>query len=223
METRYQRNIPSISEAEQETLRQKRVLIVGCGGLGGYLGEYMTRMGVGGITAVDGDVFEESNLNRQLLSSVPQLGHSKAVAAKARAQAVNPGVTFRAVEAFFNRENADALVQGHDLALDALDNISARWLLEDVCARQSVPIVHGAIHGWSAQVLVAMPGGGFLHRLYPKEVPSVDKSSLPFTPPFCAALQAAEAVKLLCGRSSELSGKLLLADLRSLDWNVLDL
>ena len=223
METRYQRNVPAISEAEQEILGQKHVLIVGCGGLGGYLAEYMTRMGVGGITAVDGDVFEESNLNRQLLSSVPQLGHSKALAAKTRAQAVNPDVAFRAVEAFFDRENADALVQGHDLALDALDNIPARWLLEDACARQSVPIVHGAIHGWSAQVLVAQPGSGLLHRLYPKDVPSVDKSSLPFTPPFCAAVQAAEAVKLLCGRSAELSGKLLMADLRSLDWTILDL
>lgn len=223
MEARYQRNIPAISEAEHEILRQKRVLIVGCGGLGGYLVEYMTRLGIGGITAVDGDVFEESNLNRQLLSSVPKLGSSKALAAKARAQAVNPAVAFRAVGAFFNQENADTLVRGHDLALDALDNIPARLLLEDVCTRQSVPIVHGAIHGWSAQVLVAKPGSGLLHRLYPRDVPAVDKSSLPFTPPFCAALQSAEAVKLLCGRSTELSGKLLLADLGSLDWNILDL
>ncbi|MGE4277068.1 MAG: ThiF family adenylyltransferase [Lawsonibacter sp.] len=223
MEARYQRNIPAISEAEQEVLGQKHVLIVGCGGLGGYLVEYMTRMGVGGITAVDGDVFDESNLNRQLLSSVPQLGCSKAFAAKERAQGINPAVAFQAVREFFNRENADALVQGHDLVLDALDNIPARWLLEDVCTRQSVPVVHGAIHGWSAQVLVVEPGSGLLHRLYPKDVPSIDKSSLPFTPPFCAALQAAEAVKLLCGRSTELSGKLLLADLLSLDWNILDL
>ena len=223
MEMRYKRNLPAISEEEQESLKQKRVLIVGCGGLGGYLAEYLTRMGVGGITAVDGDVFEASNLNRQLLSSVPQLGHSKALVAKNRAQAVTPAVAFRAVDQFFSRENADALVQGHDLALDALDNIPARWLLEDTCARQNIPIVHGAIHGWSAQVLVAKPGSGLLHQLYPKDVPSVDKSSLPFTPPFCAALQTSEAVKLLCGRRSDLSGRLLMADLQGLDWDIIDL
>ena len=191
---RYSRNIPSVSEAEQEALARKRVLVAGCGGLGGCLIEYLARMGVGEITAVDGDVFEPSNLNRQLLS-----------------------------QEFLDAHNADGLVRGQDLVLDALDNAGARLILEDACACQGVTIVHGAIQGWFAQAAVAPPGAGVLHRLYASPAAPVEKTSLPFTPAFCAAIQAAEAVKLLCGRPSALEGKLLLADLRRMDWDLLPL
>lgn len=221
MEERYSRNIPAVSAEEQAALARKRVLVVGCGGLGGYLIEYLARMGVGEITAVDADVFEPSNLNRQLLSTPALLGAAKAWAAQARARAVNPAVTVLAVEAFLDEGNADDLVRGRDLVLDALDNIPARLALEDACARQGVIIVHGAIQGWSAQVTVVPPGSGALRRLYGRAVAPAEKTSLPFTPAFCAAIQAAEAVKLLCGRPSALEGKLLLADLRRMDWDLL--
>ncbi len=220
---RYSRNIPSVSEAEQEALARKRVLVAGCGGLGGCLIEYLARMGVGEITAVDGDVFEPSNLNRQILSQEALLGVPKARAARERVQAVNSAVTVRAVEAFLDEHNADGLVEGQDLVLDALDNAAARLILEDACARQGVTLVHGAIQGWFAQVTVAPPGAGILHRLYASPAPPKEKTSLPFTPAFCAAIQAAEAVKLLCGRPSALEGKLLLADLRHMDWDLLPL
>ena len=221
MDDRYSRNIPAVSAEEQALLARKRVLAAGCGGLGGYLIEYLARMGVGEITAVDGDVFEPSNLNRQLLSAEALLGTSKALAAQARVRAVNPAVTVRAVEVFLDESNADELVRGTDLVLDALDNIPARLILEDACARAGVPIVHGAIQGWSIQAAVVPPGSGALRRLYGKAKAPADKTSLPFTPAFCAAIQAAEAVKLLCGRPSELEGKLLLADLRRMDWDIL--
>lgn len=221
MDDRYSRNIPAVSAEEQALLARKRVLAAGCGGLGGYLIEYLARMGVGEITAVDGDVFEPSNLNRQLLSTQALLGISKALAAQARVRAVNPAVTVRAVEAFLDESNADELVRGTDLVLDALDNIPARLILEDACARAGVPIVHGAIQGWSVQAAVVPPGSGALRRLYGRAKAPADKTSLPFTPAFCAAVQAAEAVKLLCGRPPVLEGKLLLADLRRMDWDVL--
>ena len=102
MKERYIRNIPAVSEEEQAALSGKRVLVVGCGGLGGCLIEHLARMGVGEITAVDGDAFEPSNLNRQLLSTQDLLGTGKALAAQARARAVNPEVTVRAVEAFLD-------------------------------------------------------------------------------------------------------------------------
>lgn len=221
MEERYSRNIPAILAEEQAVLARKRVLVVGCGGLGGYLIEYLARMGVGEITAVDADVFEPSNLNRQLLSTQNLLGTAKAQAAQARARAVNPAVTVLAVEAFLDEGNADGLVRGQDLVLDALDNAKDRLVLEDACARECVTIVHGAIQGWSAQVTVVPPGSGALHRLYGRTAAPAEKTSLPFTPAFCAAIQAAEAVKLLCGRPSTLEGKLLLADLRRMDWDLL--
>lgn len=221
MQERYSRNIPSVSQAEQEALTRKRVLVAGCGGLGGYLIEYLARMGVGEITAVDGDVFEPSNLNRQILAQESLLGASKAAAARERVLAINSAVKVRAVVSFLDEHNADGLVRGHDLVLDALDNAAARLILEDACARLGVTIVHGAIQGWFAQVTAAPPGAGVLHRLYASPAPPKEKTSLPFTPAFCAAIQAAEAVKLLCGNPSALEGKLLLADLQRLDWDLL--
>lgn len=223
MEERYIRNIPAVSAEEQAALMGKRVLVAGCGGLGGYLIEYLARMGVGELTAVDGDVFEPSNLNRQLLSAQDLLGVSKAQTAQARVHSVNPAVMVHAVEAFLDEGNAGELVRGQDLVLDALDNIPARLVLEDACEGQNVPIVHGAIQGWSAQVAVVPPGSGVLRRLYGRGDTPAEKTSLPCTPAFCAAVQAAEAVKLLCGRPSALEGKLLLADLRWMDWTILEI
>ena len=223
METRYERNIPSVSPEEQELLARKRVLVVGCGGLGGYIIEYLARMGVGELTVADGDVFENSNLNRQILSGQRTLGYGKAAAAAERIRDVNPLVKVTPVEAFLTGDNADELTAGQDLVMDALDNAPARLLLEDACARQGVTIVHGAILGWLVQATVARPGAGVLHQLYGADYVPGSKTSLPFTPPFCAAVQAAEAVKLLCGRPSPLEGGLLLADLRRMEWEIVTL
>ena len=100
---------------------------------------------------------------------------------------------------------------------------NARLLLEDACAAAGVTIVHGAVRGWSIQAAIIPPGSGVLHSIYGSAAAPDEKSALPFTPPFCAAVQAAEAVKLLCGRPSALEGRLLLADLGWTDWSVFPL
>ena len=86
---RYSRNIPALSKAECATLQTKTVAVIGCGGLGGYLIEFLARIGVGTIRCIDGDMFEESNLNRQLLSSVSLLGAGKASTAASRIRSVS--------------------------------------------------------------------------------------------------------------------------------------
>ena len=106
MEERYSRNVPAISAEEQAALAEKRVLIAGCGGLGGNLLEHLARLGVGHITAVDGDVFEASNLNRQLLSTPALLGYGKAAAARQRAGQVNPAVSVTAAAEFLTEERS---------------------------------------------------------------------------------------------------------------------
>ena len=223
MQERFSRNFPALSEQEQQTLAEKHVLLLGCGGLGGFSCEYLVRLGVGEITAVDPDRFEESNLNRQLLSSTETLGKSKALTAEARAKAINPAVRFHAVEAAFCAENAAEMLAGKDLVIDALDNAADRLLLEDACAQAGVTLVHGAIHGWMAQVAVVLPGSGMLHQLYTPDATASDKACLVFTPALCAALQTAEAAKLLTGRESSLAGKLLLVDLRTMDTTIITL
>lgn len=92
MDPRYVRNVPALSEAECELLRRKRVLVVGCGGLGGHLIDMLARIGIGSLRVVDGDAFEPSNLNRQLLSEVSLLGVGKAQTAAERVRRVNPNV-----------------------------------------------------------------------------------------------------------------------------------
>jgi molybdopterin/thiamine biosynthesis adenylyltransferase len=222
MADRYERQQELLGPEGQALLNQKRILIVGCGGLGGFLLEYMARLGVGEITAVDGDVFDASNLNHQLLSSEALLGHSKAAAAAERARQINSQITVIPVDAFFTEENADALVSGQDLVLDALDNVAARLLLEDACARHNVPLVHGAIEGWMAQIGVIRPGSGTLRNLYGSaEIGRSSKASLPFTPAMCAAIQAAEALKLLLGQPAELDSKLMMVNLLTMDTEIL--
>lgn len=216
MQERYIRNIPALSAQECALLREKKVLVAGCGGLGGHIIELLARLGVGGIIAADGDVFEESNLNRQLLSEMPLLGTSKAEAAKARAARVNPDVQLQAVHAFITEENAAGLISGCDAVLDALDNIPARKALASACADAGIPYIYGAIRGWAAQAAVSMPGDGLIERLYPESAAIADKSVLSFTPALCASMQAALCTKLLCGRPVE-TGRLYFFDLLAME------
>ena len=209
---RYSRNIPALSNEECALLRSKTVAVIGCGGLGGYLIEFLARIGVGTIRCVDGDVFEESNLNRQLLSSVSRLGTKKAVAATQRAAQINPDVQLQAFPVFLDTANARGLITGCDAVLDALDTISARRILANVCKEENIPYVYGAISGWVAQAAVCMPGDELIDKLYPEEAVIKEKSVLSFTPALCAAMQAALCVKLLTGKPVE-SGKLHYADL----------
>ena len=224
MQGRYDRNMPALSPEECAVLREKRVCVVGCGGLGGYVIEILARVGVGALTVVDGDVFDATNLNRQLLSEEALLGVKKAEAAAARVGRINSDVSVTAVPDFFTEENGRRLLDGCDLVVDALDSASSRRLLGRVCAEAGLTIVHGAISGWHGQVTVVPPGDRVYDRLYPPRAAGAPKKGNPaFTPAVCASLQAAEAVKLLIGGKPALAGKLLLIDLRTMEFLKIDI
>ena len=199
MELHHSRNIPALTEAEQLILAGKTVAVIGCGGLGGHLIELLTRVGVGSIRCVDGDVFEESNLNRQLLATMGTLGTPKALAAAERVRAIDPGIRAAARCIYLDEHNARELISGCDAVVDALDSIEARRILSDACAELGIPLVYGAISGWVAQAGVSMPGDGLIGTLFPADVELRDKSILSFTPALCAAIQASLCVKLLVG------------------------
>ena len=200
---RYSRNIPALSQADCSALQSKTVAVIGCGGLGGYLIEYLTRIGVGSIRCVDGDVFEESNLNRQLLSSPALLGTGKAAAAAVRIREINPHVQADALPVFLDSHNARELITGCDAVLDALDSIDARKVLVKACAEENIPYIYGAIAGWVAQAAICMPEEQLIEKLYPEDTVIKDKSVLCFTPALCAAMQASLCVKLLTGKPVE--------------------
>lgn len=220
----YSRNIPAITEKEQELLRKKSVLIVGCGGIGGYISEYLIRAGVGHITVADGDRFEESNINRQLLCDASNLSRYKAESFAEHARLIDPDICFTAVNEYFAKDNAGRLLEEKELVLDGLDSAAARLLLEDECAKRGLAIVHGAVEGWTLQAGVAPAGAGMLHKLYKNE-PSQSRAAsvLAFTAACCAGFQAAEAVKLLTGRGSDLENKLMLLSIDSLETKIISM
>ena len=223
MEKCFTRNIGAITEEECAVLKNKKVFVAGCGGLGGYIIEYLTRIGVGEIVACDGDCFDETTLNRQVLSCEDNIGKNKAEEAFKRAKAIFPEIVFTSVTEFITEENAEKLISGCDVVIDALDSVKARKVLASACNKLGIPLVHGAIEGWFAQVSVVMPGSTLIDKLYPDENENDNKSSLSFTPAFCASLQVAEAVKLLLGREVSLENKVLFADLLTNEFKTFEL
>lgn len=217
MEQRFSRNVPAISPEQQALLRTKRAAIIGCGGLGGYIAEFLARAGLGGITVCDGDNFEYSNLNRQCLALPNTLGTNKALAAAERIKAIDSSIDVRCFEENLNTDNAEDILSHADIVMDGLDSISARLLLEDSCAKSGLVLIHGAVELWSAQVCASLPGSRTLHSLYADVHRHSSKSVLSHVPPLCAAMQCALALKFLLGVASEEDKGLFVLDSQSMD------
>ena len=203
MDIRFSRNIPALSESECEALRSKIICVVGCGGLGGHIIELLTRIGVGTFRVIDGDVFDLSNLNRQLLCKADMIGNSKAAAAKDRILSINPEANVEAFCEYLTGENAFSLVSGCDAVFDALDSAASRKVLEAACEEAGIPYIYGAISGWVAQAALSLPGDRITQKLYPTDDEPRGKSVLSFTPALCASLQVSLGVKHLVGRDTE--------------------
>ena len=154
---RYSRNKNLMSDDEITLLSQKKVCVLGLGGLGGYIVEMLSRIGVGSLTLVDGDVFDETNLNRQLFSSMNNLGSSKALEAEKRVRGINPLTKVIPVYEFIDSSNAMKIIANHDVIVDALDSIDLRKYIAKVCTELNLPLVHGAIAGWYGQVATIYP------------------------------------------------------------------
>ncbi|MBF4692921.1 HesA/MoeB/ThiF family protein [Fusibacter ferrireducens] len=221
---RYQKNRTMFSQAECDLLKLKSVCVVGCGGLGGYVIEMLGRLGIGQLTVIDGDVFDETNLNRQLLSLEDNLDQSKAFEAKQRLAAVNSEVVVHAVESYLTEENALELLKHHDVIVDATDGIEARFILQKAAKTLETPLVYGAIAGWYAQVCTIMPGDNTLDRIYKAHEGRGNEQILgnpAFTPALAASVQVSEAVKLLLNRGNLIQNKMLIMDLRLNDFEMI--
>ena len=223
MDERFERNIGAITEEEQELLKTKKAAVIGCGGLGCYIAEFLTRMGLKSLTLIDGDVFAASNINRQLNSMGINLGMNKALETRRVLLMVRPDLTVRAVDSFLTGENAEELLKDHDIIMDALDNIKTRLLVEKTANALGIPLVHGAVKEWSAQVCTVFPGDLTLSILYKAKDEYEKQSVLSFTPALCASLQAAEAVKVLLNKENTLRKKLLTGDLSKGSFEIIDL
>jgi molybdopterin/thiamine biosynthesis adenylyltransferase len=224
---RYQRNRQTISSAGQLTLLRSRVAVIGCGGLGGYVIEELARLGVGRIDAVDPDVFEEHNLNRQLLSCFANLGQYKVTAAASRVAEINPAVTLIPHCTSFCTANGRELLAGATVVVDALDNIATRFELVAVCRELGIALVHGAIAGWYGQVATQLPGEDISAFLSGAGVGTKGVEAMlgnpSFTPAVVASLQVAEACKVMLAQGEVASGRMLLCNLLEMEFEELRL
>ncbi len=218
---RYQRNRQMISTAQQLRLFRSTVAVVGAGGLGGYILEQLARLGVGRIIAVDSDLFEENNLNRQLLATPGTLGRVKVEVAAERIAEVNPAVTLRPVRALLDRSNGTRLLAGADCVVDAVDNVTARLELEDLCEELRIPLVHGAIAGWYGHVGTSYPGERSLRTIYRhwQGGKGIEQQlgNPSFTPALVASFEVAEVCKVLLDLGRPLRSRQLTINLLDME------
>lgn len=220
---RYEANAGTLGSEGQKRLLRSKALVAGLGGLGGHVVEQLVRCGVGELVGVDADQFDETNLNRQLLSDLNSIGLDKTEAASNRVAEINDAVEFHPLAC--KLEDLEANVyDAVDLIFDCLDSIPSRLHLQDIGERYDVPLVHGAIGGWYGQVAIVWPGSKLLSNIYGTRREGIEKvlGNPPFTPAFIATLMVSEGIKLLLGRKQK-ENTVLFADLLNNQWQYVTL
>lgn len=221
---RYARQIllPEISEAGQEKLECRRVLVAGVGGLGSLVSLYLAAAGVGTLRLVDRDKVSLSDLNRQLIYTEADVGRVKIAAAEERLTALNASCRIEPVFTDICAE-ADDLARDCDLVIDATDNLAARRAINAAAVRGRVPMVHGGISGFTGTMTVSYPGrGACFECLFPdtggNEVP---RRPIPAVGPvvgLVASLQCAEALKLLLDIGKPIFDRILRINALTGEW-----
>ena len=225
---RYHRSLGTVGFEGQRKLLTATVAVIGAGGLGGWILEGLARMGIGNLVVIDADTVEENNLNRQLLATEATLGKSKASLAAARIGQVNAATEVVARQVWADASNLPDLLAGVQVAVDALDTLPARLELQRAANQVGIPLVHGAIAGYSGQVMTILPGDAGLFALYGRgPIPERGIETLvgnpAATPMMIAAWQVQEVVKLVTGRGEILRHRLLLMDAEGGDVDILHL
>lgn len=214
--SRYSRHIKLIKVGlkGQEDLKKASVLVIGAGGLGCSVLQYITAAGVGTIGILDGDVVEESNLQRQVLFGQEDVGKQKAKTAAHKLKTQNPNVKFKVANEPINKKNCLNSIALFDIVVDCTDNFPTRYLINDACVLQNKTLVFGAIHQFEGQVSVFNYNSGPSYRcLFPDvdlEIPNCsDAGVLGVLPGIIGNFQANEVLKIILGIGDILSGKLL--------------
>ncbi len=218
---RYRRHLelPAFGAAAQQKLLAARVLLIGAGGLGCPLAQYLAAAGVGTLGLVDFDVVEASNLQRQVLYGTQDIGRLKVEVARDRIRALNPDVSVEMHAQRLTADGALALFSTFDVVVDGTDNFPTRYLANDACVLLGKPNVHGSIFRFEGQATVFDARRGPCYRcLYPEppppgSVPSCAEGGvLGVLPGLIAMIQATETIKLLAGIGEPLIGRLLQYD-----------
>ncbi|MGC4024507.1 MAG: molybdopterin-synthase adenylyltransferase MoeB [Mesorhizobium sp.] len=225
---RYARHIvlPEIGGVGQQKLKQARVLVIGAGGLGAPVLQYLAAAGVGTLGIVEDDTVSLSNLQRQIIHETGALGLPKGESAKASILRTNPNVSVELHNVRLTVDNARDLISGYDIVVDGSDNFATRFALADACEAEEKPLVHAAVGRFDGSLTVLMPfgfnGEGKQNPRYRDLFPEPPPDGLV---PSCAeagvvgaltgvmgTLQAMEVIKLITGIGEPLVGRLLLYD-----------
>ncbi|MGB9698038.1 MAG: HesA/MoeB/ThiF family protein [Thermodesulfobacteriota bacterium] len=215
---RYLRNIGTLGVTGQLRLLQAKVLILGAGGLGGTVAQLLARMGLGSLILADGDSFSEDNLNRQALAAENNVGEMKVQVALKELAKINAATEVVAHAGFVREKELNSLIKGVNVAIDALDNLPSRFLLEKACRQEKVPLVHGAVAGFSGQIMVIYPEDPGFQIIYgdPQNAPEkgieVELGNLPGIVSAVASLQVQETVKIITGLGQPLRNRLFFLD-----------
>ena len=230
---RYSRHIllPEIGIDGQEKFKRAHALIMGAGGLGSPVALYLASAGVGTLTLCDGDTVDLTNLQRQIVHRSDALGMAKTASAQRTLAAINPGTSVRAVNERVSGQRFDELVRDADVVIDCSDNFATRHALNRACVAHARPLVSGAGVRFDGQIAVfdrRDRNAPCYHCLFPETGENEDMRCAimgVFAPlvGIIGAMQAAEALKLIAGIGTSLSGRLLLLDALTMEWRTVRL
>ena len=219
---RYARHIVlrEVGGVGQNRLRAARVAVVGAGGLGSPVLEYLAAAGIGSISVIDHDTVTLSNLQRQVLFDSEQIGQPKVTAARDRLYRLNPGTAVLPIQQRLDDGNSEELLQDHDLVLDGTDSFAVRQAVNRRAVSLEIPLVSGAIGQWEGQVSVFAAGEGTpcYACVFPNEpaegvAPTcAEVGVVGALPGIIGAMMAAEAIKVITGAGEPLAGFLLMYD-----------
>ena len=217
--------LPELGIVGQEKLKAAKVLIIGAGGLGCPVLQYLVAVGVGTIGIVDDDVIDISNLHRQILYGIGDAGKPKAIVAKQKLEQLNPFVNINTYEERLTVENAAKLIDSYDVVIDGSDNFTTRYLVNDTCVKLGKTLVFGSIFKFEGHVSVFNYNHGPDYRdVFPEApaddaIPNCDEIGvIGVLPGMIGTYMANEAIKIICGIGEVLSGKFL--TLNALDNNI---
>ncbi len=229
---RYSRHLimPEVGMDGQLKLKAARVLCIGAGGLGAPASIYLAAAGVGTLGLVDFDVVDASNLHRQIIYGVSDVGRRKLEVARERLREINPDLSVIVHETALSSKNALEIMQDYDVVVDGTDNFQTRYLVNDACVLLGKPNVYGSIFRFDGQASVfAVKGGPCYRCLFPEPpppglVPSCAEGGvLGVLPGIIGVIQATEAIKLILGAGQPLVGRLLLYDALTMQFRQLKL
>ncbi len=222
---RYARHVimDDVGPDGQAVLLDSAVLVVGAGGLGSPVIQYLAAAGIGRLGIADGDAVELSNLQRQVVHGTDDVGRPKADSAAEAVAALNPDVTVE-THGKISAENVGGIVADYDLVVDASDNFPTRFLLNDACVLAGLPLVHGSIYRFEGQSTTIAAGGRPCYRcLFPAAPPEgtipdcAEAGVLGVLPATIGAVQATEVIKVLLNVGETLAGRLFVYDARDLE------